>query len=381
MDKMLRRVYTRRKQHFQSAATSFSSVTTPGPRDRRRHSTDPNGGIPRTPEPGDALRLLAGGLKAPAKLPPGMDLRAAARLSRSATDGPGVSEWTGPGTSLGKEEATLLNESLGFGSPPQAQDSPESDAESKGWKPMARLFKNQVVPEELTKGLTEELTKESTSLRAGPALGGASNDTPQTTHEAEVETGAGITAATSISGANGLTTSEAARARSVTEPDAIGNGGGSPTGHRRKLSAQAGGHGKWANGEKLELVGNGDAETGDLGRAETPEAGPPELLEGRMPQLPPIMSFRRRSSTQASLLGVQEPSTGDSAEESGTSSAGLSGIRAELRNLRHEVKMLRAEHRQDAAHVQEQYKAIMSLLMRVSRHTATEQGNDFYVHQ
>ena len=347
MDAMLRRVYSRRKKHFHSTSPSFSSARSPGDRDPRRRTSEPNALLPRALDPADAQRLLASGSNSPGKLP-GSDLnglRGAARLSRSVSQA--ASDWSEQASPMGEVAATLFSESLGFGSPPRApQEGLGSKASSsKAWKPTARLFNNRVVP--------EDVFTDSGGPGAGPAAEEASD---RTAPEMRTEPKKG-----------------------TTEQNGTEGGGESPTG--RKAGDQAGEQVKWPDGGTLRVVLNGDAQTGNGEDAQNPEAVPLKKpsLEAESREDPSIV--RHRSSAEASVSESPKPSATER-NESVTGSGGLSGIRSELQTLRHEVKTLRAEHRQDAAQMQEQYKAIMSVLLKVSRNAGTGHGSDtdFFVH-
>jgi hypothetical protein len=345
MDKMLRKVYHRRKQHFQSVNTSFSSEGSPEPLRPNRRSTAPETAIPRAPQPSETRRILS----------------MSAQHSKSPGEGPGgVPSELRLGAELPGDEGEsrsglkrLVSESLGFGSPPSGgEESPGSDGEGRGeWKQPSRFSRNRVFPMGL---------KRSGTVRADAVVGG---QPAMRAGSPEVETRNGTEAGTE----NGT---ESATRKKTSEP---ANGGAATKGDEVGSSTQMNGVGRVGEGG-LGLVTDSVAEKDERSdwdvAAAYPEVGP---LNSEKP--PMLLNSKRRSS----VIETTEQLTEAGEEEGGS---GLSWLRTEIRTLKHEVKLLRTEHRRDAALLQEQYKTMMSLLMKVCRQTAEDgpgASKDFFV--
>jgi hypothetical protein len=380
MDKMLRKVYHRRKQHFQSVNTSFSSEGSPEPLRPNRRSTAPETAIPLAPQPAETRRILsmsAQHSKSPGEGPGGV-LSMSAQHSKCPGEGPvGVpgelrlgAELPGDEGESGRESELglkrLLSESLGFGSPPsEGEESPGSDVGE--WKQPSRFSRNRVYP-------TGPLKKSKGEVRADavlgrePAMRAGSPEVNGTEGGTENGTESATRKRTSLGAGAGA--DELASVGAATKGDKVGS--------------PMNGVGRVGQG-RLGLVTNSVTEKDERPdwdvAAAYPEVGPLQSLERQRlnsdgPEKPPVLSSsKRRSSVVETTELVTEPG-----EEEGGS--GLSWLRTEIRTLKHEVKLLRTEHRRDAALLQEQYKTMMSLLMKVCRQTAEDApgaSKDFFV--
>lgn len=378
MDKMLREVYHRRKQHFQSVNTSFSSEGSPEPLRPNRRSTAPETAIPRAPQPAETRRILSMSAqlsKSPGEGPGGvrnMSAQHPKSLGESAGGVPGElrlgAELPGDEGESGRENESglkrLLSESLGFGSPPSdGEESPGSDVGE--WKQPSRFSRNRVYP-------TGPSTKSKGEVRADAVVG----------REPAMRAGSPEVNGTEAGMENGTESATRKRTSSGAGADELASGGAATKGD--KVGSPMNRVGRVGQG-RLGLVTNSVTEKDERPdwdvAAAYPEVGPLQSLERQRlnsdgPEKPPVLSSpKRRSSVVETTELVTEPG-----EEEGGS--GLSWLRTEIRTLKHEVKLLRTEHRRDAALLQEQYKTMMSLLMKVCRQTAEDgpgASKDFFV--
>lgn len=347
MDQMLRQVYQRRKKHFQSA-DPLSMKKTPGRRNPNRRSSEPTTLNPRPPKLGGAFKLLSMDLlkrdqTADELRDPGNDggtTPGDAKLAESTESGR-FERFESNETMASVDRERILNESLGFGSPPREQES----LESEGGAPIrARLFQNRVYPEE--------------SIRADPVVG---DKVESPGSDKEEGNGPGEP----NKSVNGLGKGgEERRAKGgengTTEHYGIGNG----TLFERRKGSSGVVTGASVEHRKSDVLSMLPEETSDdqLVSSAFDSLQKRRGISENAEECALHLSPGRRITDPGAAATFDEPSEAVLGDESCT---GLGGIRTELRMLKQEVEMLRMEQQQDAARSQEQYKAMMSLMMKM----------------